>query len=300
MAGSLAGKTLFITGASRGIGLAIALRAARDGANVAVAAKSVSENPKIPGTVFTAAAEIEAAGGRALALPCDIRFDAQVEEAIEKTVGVFGGLDILVNNASAIDLRGIETLEMKRFDLMHQINARGTFLCGKLALPHLEKAQNPHILTLSPPLDLDPRWFSPNLAYTMAKYGMSLVTLGLARDLAPKGIAVNSLWPETAIATAAVGNLLGGEAALRRARKPEIVADAAHAILTRDARACTGHFFIDVNVLKEEGVADFSPYAVDPSVDAILDLFLDAPITRGVQTIPFGRGPAQASAAKPE
>jgi citronellol/citronellal dehydrogenase len=300
MAGSLAGKTLFITGASRGIGLAIALRAARDGANVAVAAKSVADNPKIPGTVFTAAAEIEAAGGRALALPCDIRFDAQVEEAIEKTVGVFGGLDILVNNASAIDLRSIETLEMKRFDLMHQINARGTFLCGKLALPHLEKAQNPHILTLSPPLDLDPRWFSPNLAYTMAKYGMSLVTLGLARDLSAKGVAVNSLWPETAIATAAVGNLLGGEAALRRARKPEIVADAAHAILTREARACTGNFFIDVNVLKEEGVADFSPYAVDPSVDAILDFFLDAPITSGVQRIPFGRGPAQASAAKPE
>ncbi|MBY6243499.1 NAD(P)-dependent oxidoreductase [Methylosinus sp. Sm6] len=298
MAGSLAGKTLFITGASRGIGLAIALRAARDGANVAVAAKSVAEHPKIPGTVFTAAAKIEAAGGRALALPCDIRFDAQVEDAIEKTVGVFGGLDILVNNASAIDLRGVETLDMKRFDLMHQINARGTFLCGKLALPHLEKAENPHILTLSPPLDLDPRWFSPNLGYTMAKYGMSLVTLGLARDLARKGIAVNSLWPETAIATAAVGNLLGGEEALRRARKPEIVAEAAHAIVTRQARACTGNFFVDVNVLKEEGETDFTKYAVDPTVDAILDFFLDAPITPGVRALSFA--PGQPNAAKPE
>ncbi|HEY8063406.1 MAG TPA: NAD(P)-dependent oxidoreductase [Methylosinus sp.] len=290
MAGSLFGKTLFITGASRGIGLAIAERAARDGANVAIVAKSIAEHPKLPGTIFTAAAAIEKAGGRALALPCDIRFDAQVADALDKTAAIFGGVDILVNNASAIDLRGIEALEMKRFDLMHQINARGSFLCAKLALPYLKTSDNPHILTLSPPLDMSPRWFAPNLAYTMAKYGMSLVTLGLAREYADKGVAVNSLWPETAIATAAVGNLLGGEAALRRTRKPQIVADAAHAILTRDARACTGNFFVDVNVLMQEGVTDFAAYAVDPSVPALLDFFLDAPITAGVQKIPFGGG----------
>lgn len=287
MTRSLAGKTLFITGASRGIGLAIGLRAARDGANVAIVAKSVTEHPKLPGTIYTAATQIEAVGGRALALPCDIRFDAQVEEALDKTAAIFGGVDILVNNASAIDLRGVEDVEMKRFDLMHQINARGTFLCSKLALPYLKTSANPHILTLSPPLDLSPQWFSPNLAYTMAKYGMSFVTLGLARELAAEGIAVNSLWPETAIATAAVGNLLGGDVALRHARKPEIVADAAHAILTCDARSCTGNFFIDVNVLGEEGEQDFSKYAVDPSVDAILDFFLDAPITPGVQKTSF-------------
>ncbi|WP_400768996.1 SDR family oxidoreductase [Methylosinus sporium] len=287
MAGSLAGKTLLVTGASRGIGLAIAERAARDGANVAIVAKSVAEHPKLPGTIYTAATAIEKAGGRALALPCDIRFDAQVQEAFDKTAAIFGGVDILVNNASAIDLRGVEAIEMKRFDLMHQINARGTFLCAKLALPYLKKSANPHILTLSPPLDMSPRWFAPNLAYTMAKYGMSLVTLGLARELSGK-VAVNSLWPETAIATAAVGNLLGGEAVLRRARKPQIVAEAAHAILTREASACTGNFFIDVNVLAEEGVTDFSPYAVDPSQPAILDFFLDAPISAGVQKFPFG------------
>ncbi len=289
MTRSLAGKTLFITGASRGIGLAIGLRAARDGANVAIAAKSVTEHPKLPGTIFTAAKEIEAAGGHALALACDIRFDEQVAEAMEKTAAIFGGIDILVNNASAIDLRGIETLEMKRFDLMHQINARGTYLCGKLALPFLKRAENPHILTLSPPLDLNPKWFSPNLAYTMAKYGMSLVTLGLARDLARDGVAANALWPETAIATAAVGNLLGGEAVLRHSRKPEIVADAAHAILTRPARTCSGNFFVDVNVLKEEGVTDFTPYAVDPTSEAVLDFFLDAPITPGVRKADFHR-----------
>jgi citronellol/citronellal dehydrogenase len=286
----LAGKTLFITGASRGIGLAIGLRAARDGANVAIAAKSVAEHAKLPGTIFTAAAEIEAAGGKALAVPCDIRFDEQVAEAMDKTVAAFGGVDILVNNASAIDLRGVATLDMKRFDLMHQINARGTYLCAKLALPHLEKAENPHILTLSPPLDLNPKWFSPNLAYTMAKYGMSLVTLGLARDLARLGIAVNSLWPETAIATAAVSNLLGGEAITKRARKPDIVADAAHAIFTRPARACTGNFFIDALVLREEGVEDLAAYAVDPSREAMLDFFLEAPVSKGVRKGDFLTG----------
>lgn len=287
MTQSLNGKTLFITGASRGIGLAIAKRAARDGANIAIAAKSVSENPKIPGTIYTAAAEIEAAGGKALALPCDIRFDDQVEAAIRQTAKMFGGVDILVNNASAIDLRGVDALEMKRFDLMHQINARGTYLCAKCALPYLRKADNPHILTLSPPLDLNPKWFSPNLAYTMAKYGMSLVTLGLATDLAANGVAVNSLWPETAIATAAVGNLLGGDELIKRSRKPEIVADAAYAILSRPARACTGNFFIDVAVLREEGVRDFAPYSVDPSFDAVLDFFLEEPLSANVRKAAF-------------
>ena len=290
MTRSLKGKTLFITGASRGIGLAIAKRAARDGAQIAIAAKSVAENPKIPGTIYTAAAEIEAAGGKALALACDIRFEDQVEAAMEKTVETFGCVDILINNASAIDLRGIDKLDMKRFDLMHQINARGTYLCCKAALPHLRKSDNPHILTLSPPLDLNPKWFAPNLAYTMAKYGMSLVTLGLARDLARDGIAVNSLWPETAIATAAVGNLLGGEEVIKRSRKPDIVADAAHAILTRPARETTGQFFIDALALKDEGVTDLRPYAVDPSVEAVLDFFLDAPVSANVCKAAFHPG----------
>jgi len=290
MSRTLHGKTLFITGASRGIGLAIAKRAARDGANIAIAAKSVTENPKLPGTIFTAASEIEAAGGRALAISCDIRFDDQVEAAMQKTVDMFGGVDILINNASAIDLRGIGLLDMKRFDLMHQINARGTYLCARSALPHLRKAQNPHILTLSPPLDMNPKWFAPNLAYTMAKYGMSLVTLGLARDLARDGVAVNSLWPETAIATAAVGNLLGGEEVIKRSRKPEIVADAAHAILTRPAREFTGNFFIDAHVLVQEGMNDFSTYAVDPAFPAVLDFFLDAPISPNVVRSAFHGG----------
>jgi citronellol/citronellal dehydrogenase len=284
---SLAGKTLFITGASRGIGLAIAKRAARDGANIVVAAKSVVENPKIPGTIHTAAAEITAAGGKALAIPCDIRFDDQVEAAVARTVEVFGGLDILVNNASAIDLRGIDALDMKRFDLMHQINARGAYLCCRATSQFLRKSDNPHILTLSPPLDLNPKWFAPNLAYTMAKYGMSLVTLGLARDFARDGIAVNSLWPETAIATAAVGNLLGGEAALRHARKPEIVADAAYHILTRPARDCTGNFFLDALVLKEAGVTDLLPYSVAPEEPAALDFFLDVPVSANVRKLMF-------------
>jgi citronellol/citronellal dehydrogenase len=290
MTRSLKCKTLFITGASRGIGLAIAKRAARDGAQIAIAAKSVAENPKIPGTIYTAAAEIEAAGGKALALACDIRFEDQVEAAMHKTVETFGGVDILINNASAIDLRGIDKLDMKRFDLMHQINARGTYLCCKAALPHLRKSDNPHILTLSPPLDLNPKWFAPNLAYTMAKYGMSLVTLGLARDLARDGIAVNSLWPETAIATAAVGNLLGGEEIIKRSRKPDIVADAAHAILTRPARETTGQFFIDALALKDEGVTDLRSYAVDPSGEAVLDFFLDAPVSANVRKAAFHPG----------
>jgi len=290
MTRSLQGKTLFITGASRGIGLAIARRAARDGANIAIAAKSVTENPKIPGTIFTAAAEIEAEGGKALALPCDIRFEEQVAAAIGQAASTFGGVDILINNASAIDLRGIDLLEMKRFDLMHQINARGTYLCSKLALPHLRKSSNPHILTLSPPLDMNPKWFAPNLAYTMAKYGMSLVTLGLSKELAREGVAVNSLWPETAIATAAVGNFLGGEELIKRSRKPDIVADAAHAILTRPSRDCTGNFFVDVRVLAEEGVTDLLPYSVDPSVEAVLDFFLEEPISANVRKAAFHVG----------
>lgn len=282
MARTLKGKTLFITGASRGIGLAIARRAARDGANIAIAAKSATPQAKLPGTIFTAAEEIEALGGAALPLACDIRFEEQIADAVAKTAQKFGGVDILVNNASAIDLGGIEALEMKRFDLMHQVNARGSYLCAKLALPHLRKAENPHILTLSPPLDLNPKWFSPSLAYGMAKYGMSLVTLGLAKELEGAGVGVSSLWPETMIATSAVGNLLGGEPALRHSRKPEIVADAAHAILTRPARECRGAFFVDVLVLREEGVTDFSAYAVDPSQNVFLDFFLDAPLSEGV------------------
>ncbi len=290
MSRSLQGKTLFITGASRGIGLAIAKRAAQDGANVAIAAKSVTENPKLPGTIFTAAQEIEAAGGKALAISCDIRFDDQVEDAMKRAVDMFGGVDILINNASAIDLRGIDQLDMKRFDLMQQINARGTYLCAKVALPHLRKSENPHILTMSPPLDMNPKWFAPNLAYTMAKYGMSIVTLGLAKDLARAGVAVNSLWPETAIATAAVGNLLGGDEVIKRSRKPEIVADAAHAILTRPSRDCTGNFFIDVRVLAEEGVTDVSGYSVDPAYPAVLDFFLEEPISPNVVKSAFHAG----------
>lgn len=289
MTRSLAGKTLFITGASRGIGLAIGLRAARDGANVAIAAKSVTEHAKLSGTIYSAAAEIEAAGGKALALACDIRFDEQVAEALDKAAAAFGGVDILINNASAIDLRGVEALDMKRFDLMHQINARGTFLCCKLALPFLKKAANPHILTLSPPLDMNAKWFAPNLAYTMAKYGMSLVTLGLARELAPNGVAVNSLWPETVIATAAVNNLLGGDAMMKVSRDPAIVADAAHAILTRPAKTTTGNFFIDATVLHEEGVADLSRYSVEPGGLLALDFFLDTPVSPNVKRM-FGPG----------
>lgn len=268
----LAGKTLFITGASRGIGLAIALKAARDGANVAIAAKS-DKAGKLPGTVFTAAEAITAAGGNALPIVCDIRFDDQVQAAIDATVEKFGGIDILVNNASAIDLRGIDKLDMKRFDLMQQINARGSYLCASLALPHLKKSSNAHILTLSPPLDLNPKWFSPNLAYTMAKFGMSMVTLGLSESLKPLGIAANSLWPETTIATAAV-TMLGGEALTEASRTPEIVADAAYIILTSDAGTCTGNFFLDVDVLREAGVENFDRYAVKPGHPLRRDLFL--------------------------
>jgi citronellol/citronellal dehydrogenase len=258
---SLRGKTLFITGASRGIGLAIALRAARDGANVAIVAKTTEPHPKLPGTIFTAAAEIEAAGGRALPLACDIRDEAAVRDAVAATVARFGGIDVCVNNASAISLTRTDATEMKRYDLMQQINARGTFLCSQATLPHLRAAENPHILTLSPPLDLQPRWFAPHVAYSIAKYGMSLCTLGMAEEFRADGIAVNSLWPLTTIDTAAVRNLLGGETMANASRLPAIVADAAHAILTKPSRACTGNFFIDEAVLRAEGVVDFSRYA---------------------------------------
>jgi citronellol/citronellal dehydrogenase len=271
---SLAGKVLFITGASRGIGLAIALRAARDGAAVAVIGKTDEPHPKLEGTVHSAVAAIEAAGGRGLACVADIRDEAAVDRAVRATAERFGGIDILVNNASAISLSDTASTPMKRFDLMHAVNARGTFLCSQKCLPWLEKSENPHILTLSPPLELRPEWFSGHLAYTLAKYGMSLCTLGLARELAPRGIAVNSLWPRTMIATAAVGNLLGGAEALRRCRKPEIVADAAHVILSQPSHNFTGRFCIDEDVLRDVGYSDFAQYAVDRSIEPLLDLFV--------------------------
>jgi len=270
----LKGKTLFISGASRGIGLAIALRAARDGANVAIAAKTAEPHPKLPGTVYTAAEEIEAAGGKALPHVVDIRFEDQVEAAVAKTVATFGGIDILVNNASAISLTGTLFTPMKRYDLMHQINTRGTFLCSQKCIPHLKKAGNPHILNLSPPLNMEARWFAPHVAYTMAKFGMSMCVLGMASEFRSEGIAVNALWPRTAIDTAAVRNLLGGAAAANRSRKPEIMADAAHAILCRPSRECTGNFFIDEEVLRAEGVTDLDQYSVVPGSDLVPDFFV--------------------------
>jgi citronellol/citronellal dehydrogenase len=271
---NLRGKTLFITGASRGIGLAIALRAARDGANVAVVAKTAEPHPKLPGTVHTAVAEIEQAGGRGLACICDIRFEEQVQAAVVRTVETFGGIDILVNNASAISLTGTRETPMKRFDLMHQINTRGTFLCSQACIPHLERAQNPHILNISPPLNIEARWFAPHVAYTIAKFGMSLCALGMAEELRSAGIAVNTLWPKTAIATAAVENLLGGKTAIERCRKPEIMSDAAHAMLTKPSREYTGHFAIDEEVLRAEGVSSFDKYANAPGADLIPDFFV--------------------------
>jgi citronellol/citronellal dehydrogenase len=270
---SLKGKTLFITGASRGIGLAIALRAARDGANIAIAAKTSEPNPRLPGTIHSAAAEIEAAGGKALPMVVDVRQEEQVASAVEATVKRFGGIDILVNNASAISLTGTLQTDMKRYDLMHQINTRGTYLCSKLCVPHLRKAANPHVLNLSPPLNMDTRWFAPHVAYTMAKYGMSMCVLGMAEEFREDGIAFNALWPRTAIATAAV-NMIGGDDMMRASRKPDIMADAAHVILTRSAKAFTGNFCVDDDVLASEGLKDFSAYAVDPSQVLAPDFFL--------------------------
>ena len=270
---TLRDKVLFITGASRGIGLAIALRAARDGACVAIAAKSSVPNPKLPGTIHDAAAAVEAAGGRALALKCDIREEDEVRAAVAQTVEHFGGLDILVNNASAIWLRGALDTPMKRFDLMQQVNARGTFLCAQVCLPHLEKSANPHILTLAPPPSLDPKWWAPHTGYTLAKMGMSFVTLGLAGEFGARGIAVNALWPRTIVATDALNMIPGIDP--KRCRKPEIVADAAHAVLTQAARTLNGRILIDEDVLRAAGVDDFAPYAVDPSQRPLPDLFLD-------------------------
>ncbi len=271
---TLHGKTLFITGASRGIGKAIALRAARDGANVVIAAKTGAPHPKLPGTIHSAAEDVERAGGKALACLVDIRDEAQVAAAVAKAVETFGGIDVLVNNASAISLTGTLATPMKRFDLMHGVNTRGTFLCSQACLPHLLKAPNPHILNLSPPLNLEPRWFAPHVAYTIAKYGMSLCVLGMAEELRGEGVAVNALWPRTVIATAAVQNLLGGDATIRGSRRPEIVADAAHAILTRESRSCTGSFFVDEDVLRAEGVTDFSGYQQVPGAELLPDFFV--------------------------
>jgi len=271
---SLAGKTLFITGASRGIGLAIALRAARDGANIAIAAKTAAPHPKLAGTIYTAAEEVGRAGGKALPLTVDVRDEAAVKEAIDRTAAQFGGIDIVVNNASAIQLTDTVNTDMKRFDLMHQINARGTFVVSKWAIRYLEKAANPHILMISPPLDMREKWFAPHTAYSMAKFGMSLVVLGLAGELRSKGIAVNALWPRTVIATAAVQNLLGGDAMMRQARKPDIMADAAYAVFAKPAREFAGHFLIDDNFLAENGVTDFDRYRVDPTQPLAQDFFV--------------------------
>jgi citronellol/citronellal dehydrogenase len=271
---SLAGKTLFITGASRGIGKAIALRAAADGANIVIAAKTAEEHPNLPGTIHSAAAEIEAAGGKALPLQVDIRDEEQVKRAVAAAAERFGGIDILVNNASAISLTDTEHTSMKRFDLMMSVNTRGTFLCTQACLPWLKRADNPHVLMLSPPPSLEPRWFSGHVAYTIAKYGMSLCVLGMAEEFKPLGVAVNALWPRSIIDTAALA-LLGGAIRPENCRRAEIVADAAYAILTRSARGTTGNFFIDEAVMAEEGVTDLSGYLVDPSANLMTDLFVD-------------------------
>jgi citronellol/citronellal dehydrogenase len=276
---SLAGKTLFMSGGSRGIGLAIALRAARDGANVCIVAKTVDPDPRLPGTIHTAVAAIEQAGGQALACVGDIRDEASVRGAVEDCVARFGGIDMCVNNASAINLSGTLELPMKRYDLMQDVNTRGTFLVSKACIPHLREAENPHVLTLSPPLGLKPEWFAHHVAYTIAKYGMSMCTLGMAEEFRADGIAFNSLWPRTLIATAAVHNIAGGEAGMRGARKPEIVADAAHAIFMRSAREWTGKFFIDEDVLIEEGVGEFDQYRFLEAAaeeDLIPDLYVEA------------------------
>jgi citronellol/citronellal dehydrogenase len=271
---SLKGKTLFITGASRGIGLAIALKAAKDGANIAVAAKTDTPHPKLPGTIHSAAEEIEKAGGKALPLVVDVRDEVNVNEAMKKTADKFGGIDIVINNASAIQLLPTTQLDMKRFDLMHQINTRGTFVVSKFAIPFLEKAKNPHILMMSPPLDMQQKWFAPHTGYTMAKYGMSLVVLGLSGELKTKGIAVNALWPRTTIATAAVNNLLGGDALMQRSRTPDILADAAVRIFEKPSREFTGNFLIDDNFLSNEGVTDFDKYRVNPAQSLQMDFFV--------------------------
>jgi len=272
---SLAGKTLFITGASRGIGLAIALRAARDGARIAIAAKTATPHPKLPGTVYSAAEEVERAGGKALPLIVDVRDEASVAAAVKRCAETFGGIDICINNASAINLAPTEQIDMRRYDLIQQINTRGTFVTTRACLPYLRQAANPHVLTLAPPLNLKPQWFAPHLAYSISKYGMSLCMLGMAAEYRAAGIACNALWPRTTVATAAVEFALGGTAMMQRSRRPEIVADAAHVILSRPARECTGQFLIDDAVLYESGVRDFEPYSVEPGGTLLADLFVD-------------------------
>ncbi len=270
---TLKGKTLFITGGSRGIGLAIAVRAARDGANVAIAAKTTEAHPKLPGTIFSAAKEIEAAGGQALPVQCDIRDENQILKAVDETVARFGGIDILVNNASAINLTDTPNTPMKRFDLMFGVNVRGTYAATQACLPHLKKAANPHVLTLASPLNMNPRWFKNHVAYTMAKYGMSMCVLGHAEEFKPLGIAVNGLWPRTIITTAALQMIPGVDPG--RGRKPEIMSDAAHWVLTQPAKQCTGNFFIDEDVLRKTGVTDFARYRFDPNKEPAPDIFLD-------------------------
>ncbi len=270
---SLKGKTLFITGASRGIGKAIGLRAARDGANVVIAAKTAEPHPKLEGTIYTAAEEIEKAGGKALPLLVDVRSEEQIASAVKQAVEKFGGIDVLVNNASAISLTGTLETPMKRYDLMHSINTRGTFACSQACLPHLLKAENPHILNLSPPLNMEARWFGPHVAYTMAKFGMSMCVLGMAEEFKGR-VGVNALWPRTVIATAAVQNLLGGDAMMKVSRSPDIMSDAAHVILTRSAKECTGNFFVDDEVMRSVGVTDLDKYSMVPGAELAPDFFV--------------------------
>ncbi len=290
---TLKGKTLFITGGSRGIGLAIALRAARDGANIAIAAKTAEPNPKLPGTIHTAAAEIEAAGGKALPIMCDIRFEDQVREAAAQTAAKFGGIDICVNNASAISLTPTETTDPKRFDLMFGINTRGTFVTTQACLPYLRSSENPHVLMLSPPLDMNPKWFKHHVAYSIAKYGMSLCVLGMAAEFKKDRVAVNALWPRTTIATAAVNNLLGGDKLMRMSRTPEILADAAHLVFCQPSSDFTGNFLIDDNFLHDVGgVTDFEGYRADKSMPLALDFFVpEANVPPpGVKVVPLPMG----------
>ncbi|HEY1838395.1 MAG TPA: NAD(P)-dependent oxidoreductase [Rhizomicrobium sp.] len=281
---SLKGKTLFVSGASRGIGLAIAVRAARDGANVAVVAKTAEPHPKLPGTIYTAAEEIEKAGGKALPVICDIRFEDQVQAAVEQTVAKFGGLDICVNNASAISLTGTLQTDMKRYDLMNGINARGTYLVSRTCIPHLKNAANPHVLNLSPPLDMSAKWFAGHTAYTMAKFGMSMCVLGMAAEFKDQGIAFNALWPRTGIATAAIRNALAGDEGMQHCRTVDILADAAHMVFNKPAREFTGNFLIDDTFLAAEGITDFDKYRVDPTKDLMPDFFVpdSVPPPKGV------------------
>jgi citronellol/citronellal dehydrogenase len=272
---SLQGKTLFVSGGSRGVGLAIAIRAARDGANVALIAKTADPDPRLEGTVYTAAAQIEEAGGRALPVVGDIRDEEQVAQAVAQAAERFGGIDVCVNNASAINLSGTEALEVKRYDLMQAINTRGTFVVSRACIPHLKRSENPHILTLSPPVSLEERWLGPHIGYTIAKYGMTMCALGFAAEFRADGIASNALWPRTLIATAAVQNLLGGDEAMAHARRPELYADAAYAVITKPSRDCTGNAFLCEDVLAEEGVTDFGRYAYQPGATPQVDLFVD-------------------------